>query len=172
MSIGFKYNKTKKDDAVKVWDAKLKTWDYKIDGWEPKDYDLPTKDIISKESFKKWFNINDLQDVYDINKLMSFYKKEINDNKNNSLKSKLNLKKYTYYSALSIIFYNLELEFENKYIFYCTEKYENIYSEKPSLERLKTKKIIDIPPKIEELSGINFGIFNYWVFDDSIIFKN
>lgn len=168
MSIGFKMNK---NEINKVWDPKTKTWDYKIPGWKPKTYDLKTKEKLLNESFKEWFNIDGLRDIYDINNYLRYYKEEIKK-KNNSLKTKIFVKNYSFYSALSIIFYNLELEFENKYILYCVEKYKNIYDENPSLERLKTKKIINMPPKIEELSGINFGIFNYWEFNDAIIFKN
>lgn len=166
-------NKNKnKDYIIKTWDSKSKSWDYDIPGWKPKEYDIPTKDTLLNESYKNWFNDDELQDIKDIIRHKKEITKKINRYDNNKLKLKIYKNQYVFYSALEMIIYDLSLSFNNKDIYFISEKLSNVYNRKPSLERLKYKKTVKISDDIKKISKIDFGIINYWIFEDAIVFKN
>jgi len=158
-------------NIYKKYDPKYKTWDYHIPGWKLKDYKIHSKESILDETYNDWFDDDSLYSKEIINKLKKEYnyKKEFSSNK---LKNKLFIKDYALFSALDIIFYYLELEFKDKDIYYIKDNYSYIYTKNPILKRLRNKKTINLPNKIEEITNIQFGIINYWVFKDAVVFKN
>lgn len=165
-------NKYKNNNIIKKWDPKSKTWDYEIPGWKLKKYDIPTKETLLNESYKNWFNKEELEDINEIIEKKEISIKKLNYYKNNKLKKKIYTNQYVFYSALEIIIYDLSLSFKDKDIYFLSEKLQNIYNKKPSLERLKYKKETNISDEIKKISKIDFGIINYWIFKDAIIFKN
>lgn len=158
---------------TKKWNSKDRCWDYEIDDWVAPEPKIVTKNMLEDENHDEWFKDEYLMNFDEIKEIKNKLKKEYEDYKEkNELKIKINLKKYSNIILIREIFFYFFKEYPSKNILYCNEKLRKIYLEKPSIERLKYRKKIEIPDKLKELSGNSFGIINFWIFKDVIIFKN
>lgn len=172
---GFGGRKTKKGYVKKVWNSKRKYWDYEIVGdekWKPKG-EYITKKMLEQQEHSEWFLDDSLASFDEMSELKKEYKNKFEDYENlNDFKKHLNLKRYSQLVAIEMIFFHFFKEYPLKNVLYCKDKLKDIYESTPSLDRLKYRKNIKIPEKIQEVSGIEFGVVNFWIFKDSIIFKN
>jgi len=168
------YRPKKKGDVEKVWNSKEKYWDYNIvGGWKPKKQEFITKKKLEQKQSGDWFNDESLLSFHDITNIKIKLKKEFEDYDNmNNFKKHITLKKYAYFVAIESIFFYLYKKYPSKNVYYYNESLKKLYKNKPALDRLKYRKSLPIEKDIERLSGVDYGIVNYWIFKDSIIFKN
>jgi signal peptidase I len=167
----------KKGDVIKVWDPDKKYWDYEIIGdekWKPSEkYAHITKKMLEQDDYKEWFNENDLSTLEKIQKYKDEIKKEYYNYSNiNDLKKHVYMKRYAMLELIENYFFYFIKKYPKKNIYRCNKITAELYVEKPSLERLKYRKEIEVPKEISEISGEHFNIVNYWIFKNAIIFRN
>jgi len=167
--------KPKKGDAVKKYNDEEKSWDYEILGeedWKP-NWKYMSKKPMEQDSLSIWFNIEDLSTLEDIQNYKDKIKKDFYSyDKINNLKKHMILKRYATAELIENYFYYFIKKYPKKNIYKCNKILDELYVEKPTLERLKYRRHIDVDTNVSKLSSDEFNIVTYWVMKDSIVFRN
>jgi len=163
-----------KGDLRKKWDIKSKTWDYEIIGdenWKPNKITHVTKKMLEQKPSKEW--ISDVVTFDTVSDHKEYLKDEFENYKNeNDFKKLISLKRYAYYVIVELCFFHFYKNYPLKEVYYYNGKLTELFEEKPSLDRLKYRKTIDLPENIKKISNNDYGLITYWVFKDAIVFKN
>lgn len=162
-----------KGDVRKKWIAKSKTWDYEIIGdenWKPK-IEFVSKKMLEQKLSNDW--IPDVVTFDEVSKYKNLLKKEFEDYiDENKFQKLISLKKYAYYEIIELAFFYFYKSYPLKEVYYYKNKLSELFVNKPSLDRLKYRKTIELPESIKRISNNDYGLITYWVFKDAIVFKN
>lgn len=161
-----------KDKGIKrVYNNSTKQWDYELTDrkWKP-SYKFYTKDDIKNQPSSSWFAGTTLLDHDKLMKELYYAQKKLDNKNNNKFQNMVYLKRYMYIYALVYIYNYLSILNPNKNIYFCKTNIDDIYKNKSALYRLKYRKPIQMPEKVDKVLK-NDNIITYWVFNDSVIFK-
>jgi len=125
---------------------------------------------LENEQIENWFDLSDLLTYDDIIVLKKDVKKKFDNYQlYNKLKRHIHIKNYAYMVAIEIFFFHFQHKYPSKNIYFLKN---NLFDNNSELNNLKYRIIIELPVSIEKSSGIDYGIVNYWIVRNSIIFKN
>jgi len=175
----FNIRNNNNNNVKKVWLPKEKTWDYILTNepnWKPSGKGIVTKDDLENISYDEWFNDDILIDydkvIENRNNITNIIKSEKNSNK---FKLKFNMLKYNniLINEYSYNYLINKYKYYNIPIYYITEKLNNIYKIKASMNSLKYRIRLKLPDFVlRNGNNDNYIYINYWIFKDRIIFKN
>lgn len=172
---GVRRRKKTPTTVKKIWNPKRRLWNYEVvdkETWKPNLETLSRKELEQRLS-KDVFSDEQIVSLEEVTKWKDEAKSKYDDYENiNDFKRHIYLKRYSHFVAIELLFFHFIKLYPLKEIFYCIEKLEDIFNDEPTLDRLRYRKRIELPDSIEKISSVDYGIVNFWVFEDSVIFKN